>query len=320
MEQFVKKNVIFIVGYSKCATTSLFQALEAHPDVANPREKFLRFFYPVNDPKHPIEPHISDGIQTFDNCFTDNPNQSTTAYLDSTENYIFENGSLELIAQNIKNPKIIVLARSPIKRSISKYYYDLCPTLFIKSPTLNIFLRKLLKKSELRKQYPHECESSDPRYSQSLKILLNHFPKENILFLEMEKWLKEFKTQQKIVSNFCKINSSFYDDFILKNSNKSVKPTFLINLNMLCYNAKALGERYPFLKFLHTFALKIRDIEKKYKNKVDQNGTIRKLPENTYRHYLEITKEEQLFLKKTFDLDVSWVEDLTAIRHSKAAD
>jgi hypothetical protein len=109
------KPAFLIVGVGKAGTTSLFEYLTSHPQIAEPLRKEIEYFsthwhrpqawYFAHFPRLD---RVSPGVITGE----------------ASPGYVYDPEIPERIASVLPQAKIIVLLRNPILRAISHYYHD----------------------------------------------------------------------------------------------------------------------------------------------------------------------------------------------------
>ncbi|NNK33117.1 MAG: sulfotransferase [Xanthomonadales bacterium] len=109
------KNLDFlIIGAQKCATTTLFEQLRAHPDIAMPLEKEVPFF---NSPNATEEEWQSFSDQHFGEA-------DGRLWGKATPQYLSDPYAARRIATLMPEVKLVVILRDPIERSWSHYRMD----------------------------------------------------------------------------------------------------------------------------------------------------------------------------------------------------
>ena len=117
-----------ITGFPKCGSTSLHYYLDAHPDIFMPKKKELHFFTQqfisklnqgpgdINAKQTQIK-HFNDYISLFKNSSDEKiVGETSPSYINYPE-------SFEMIRNQLKDPKIIILLRDPIKRAYSNFLH-----------------------------------------------------------------------------------------------------------------------------------------------------------------------------------------------------
>ena len=100
-----------IIGAMKCGTTSLYQYLTMHPQVAAANHKELHYF----------DMNFDKGLNWYFDQFPQNKENKITG--EATPFYIFSPDIPKKVFQLFPKIKLIVLLRNPVERAISHYYY-----------------------------------------------------------------------------------------------------------------------------------------------------------------------------------------------------
>lgn len=123
---------IFIVGVRKCGTTSLFDVLAKHSEIAYPKHKEPQFFCLSKDT-------VTSGIKWYKNLFR----KKKGIHLDGSTLYYQYPESYDEINHYFRNPKYILCLRDPAKRLYSAYWHMKSKPQNIEKRTLNHILQKL---------------------------------------------------------------------------------------------------------------------------------------------------------------------------------
>ena len=157
---------LFIVGYPKTGTTSLFEILAMHPKIAVSSEKepgdwqHLRNF----DPDHPKE-YIN-----YIHNFMTVPNAKY--YLDGTTRYILNEDAAGVIKNYNSCAKIIIGLREPVE-----YLASMCYQIGINTGIPADFVRDMLDRS---------CSYADPNYFNSVEKFISVFGRESVFVYTLE--------------------------------------------------------------------------------------------------------------------------------------
>ena len=119
MNDITSKTIVLIAGQPKAGTTSLFDWLSQHPDVAAGKLKELRFWldstYPLQSPNRYDGSNFQDYYALFNN-----PERST--FIDASPDYMACETPLKLPKIH-PNAKAIIVVRDPVDRMISSYKF-----------------------------------------------------------------------------------------------------------------------------------------------------------------------------------------------------
>lgn len=184
-----------IIGAQKCGTTSLLQALNAHPLVVPPKVKEPHYFdlrfhenilwyrrrFPVarpwrsNQPLRPVRRRVRG---------------------EATPYYLFHPLSAERIAHTLPNVKLVVLLRNPVDRAYSHYQHNVRanrePLTF--PDALDAEPQRLAGEAEKIRNRPgyysythqHYSYLTRGEYVTQLNPFTRLFPRENLLVLKAE--------------------------------------------------------------------------------------------------------------------------------------
>lgn len=103
---------LIIPGAAKSGTSSLHEYLNLHPDIEMSRRKEPHYFT--------IESRYKEGFSYYDNLFN---NRNASFYGESSTAYFNDDISIERIARDLPDVKLIVILREPISRAISHYLW-----------------------------------------------------------------------------------------------------------------------------------------------------------------------------------------------------
>jgi hypothetical protein len=164
-EEWQRRAPAFLlIGAKKCGTTSLFQFLRQHPDIANPRKKELLTFIPLRFP-HWADPLDYDSKvlveaarqDMYDNDYPVAKIQSTDSMLsfEATPDYlVYSTYSAKAILCTMPWVKILVILRNPVDRLFSHYNFLKDPKLIGKHSILQVSFETWVQKDIQRlKQY-----------------------------------------------------------------------------------------------------------------------------------------------------------------------
>lgn len=123
---------LFIVGFTKCATSSLHKWLVHHPEIAGGARKELEYlydresyFYRAGESYHDL------GLEGYKTLFPDA--DPDAIWLDSTPAYAYHKTALDVIAAMDPAPVCVFVTRDPIEHLRSTYHYFSNNKLYIPS-------------------------------------------------------------------------------------------------------------------------------------------------------------------------------------------
>jgi lipopolysaccharide transport system ATP-binding protein len=168
---------LFVIGASKCGTTSLHEYLAMHPDVVMSTFKEPGYFVDEFHREPCVRPAADSGVDALDlyrNLF---PGAEQKRYAgESTTNYAalprFQ-GVAERICRFNPDARLIYVVRDPVERAISHYWYWAMTC----EETLGDPLRAI-------QENPAYCDVSD--YALQLREYLRFFPRDQIHIMTAE--------------------------------------------------------------------------------------------------------------------------------------
>lgn len=103
----MKEPNLFIIGAPKCGTTSIFNALSKHSDIAPSSEKEPHFY--SSDFYRPRR--IS--MDRYISLFNGDKREKASYWMEGSTRYIYSDAALTQIRNNVSCPKIIAVLRNP---------------------------------------------------------------------------------------------------------------------------------------------------------------------------------------------------------------
>ena len=175
-----------IIGVQKGGTTSLYNYLIQHPQVAAANHKEVHFF----------DLNFDKGIEWYKSQFSNSTEGDRLLTGEASPYYIFHPRVAERVYDLFPQIKIILLLRNPIERAISHYYYYVkigCENLSLEAAIaaepqrLAGEIEKLIA-NETYYSYNHQHHAYLSRgiYADQLSNWLKFFPKEQMLILKSE--------------------------------------------------------------------------------------------------------------------------------------
>ncbi len=101
-----------IIGAPKCGTTSLFEYLCGHPNVARPRRKEIHYF----------DERFERGLAWYRRHFPLVEKPQITG--EATTAYLFAKNTPARAAALVPDAKLIAVLRDPVRRVISHYWHN----------------------------------------------------------------------------------------------------------------------------------------------------------------------------------------------------
>ena len=219
---FSKPNFI-IVGAQKAGTTALFEILNQHSKITSSISKEINYF---DNDKLFRKKNLSNYHKYFPLSFQV---PEGNILFEATPEYLYHPNVAQRIYQYNPRIKIIIVLRNPIERAISawtmyhhhltigpnKHLHDSRPfDLAIKKEIDNI--KNINFYSDVRGYVKRGI------YYDQIKQYLNHFPIQNILFIESRELKKEFNTTLNKTLDFLNLNHEKIENKIVHQS--KVKP------------------------------------------------------------------------------------------------
>lgn len=236
----MKKLDFLIIGAAKAGTTSLYNNIKDHPEIAVPLAKEVPFF----NHKQLYDKGLDWYLKQW---FSSAPPDAKLGTV--TPQYMYNrDASVEETAKRIKkalpNVKIVAMLRHPISRAFSHHKSALRRDNIADFATsVNNILEKDPKNiDELREGQwsSRELFIFGSEYYKNLEPFFKIFPRENILILFMDDFIADQKKVLKQFFEFIGVESSYTPDNLGKNYNKGGSKPLI-----------------PFLtpKYLHRFKL-----------------------------------------------------------------
>ncbi|MBT8207819.1 MAG: hypothetical protein HKN07_10165 [Acidimicrobiia bacterium] len=101
-----------IIGAMRSGTSSLAGYLASHPDLFMAPRKELHFF----------NRHYDEGLEWYRQRFADSTSQSAVG--EATPTYIYDKQSIDRMAADIGEAKLIAILREPVSRAYSHYWFN----------------------------------------------------------------------------------------------------------------------------------------------------------------------------------------------------
>lgn len=179
MSQIASPLVDFIIiGAMKCGTTSLYRHLAEHPDIDMSTDKETDFFV--------AEKNWPRGAEWYDKQFPRIRRIRGEASPNYTKCRDFP-GVPARIARLCRDARLIYIVRDPVERAIAQFRhgfihgaFDLDPDTFQQSS-----------------EYAHIMDAS--HYSRQLSAYLEHFPKEAVLVLDFDEFVRDAEGAQSVM-------------------------------------------------------------------------------------------------------------------------
>ena len=186
MNQLAVPPDFLIIGVQKGGTTSLYNYLIQHPQIAAATDKEVHFF----------DLNFDKGVEWYKSRFPNSTESDRLLTGEASPYYIFHPHVPQRVYDLFPQIKLIVLLRNPVDRAISHYYYyvkinyeslSLEDAIAAEPIRLQGEIEKLIA-SETYYSYNHQHHAYLSRgiYVNQLPNWMKLFPKEQILILKSE--------------------------------------------------------------------------------------------------------------------------------------
>jgi len=113
---------LIIAGVPKAGTSSLYNWLNAHPQVHGSYEKETCFFADPDSHTFNAKFNVLQGIETYASAFP-TPEPATSVQFEATPTYIYSATALARVPKLASNPKCLFVVRDPASQIQSVYRY-----------------------------------------------------------------------------------------------------------------------------------------------------------------------------------------------------
>lgn len=229
----IKTPDFMIAGFNRSGTSTLHHLLSLHPKICMSDPKEVHFFV-VNDRYNKGLEHYND---YFKNCEEGQIRGDASPtyiykgqiYKSSIKDYIWggDEDGIRRMKPIFPDMKMIVSLRHPVDNAMSNF--EKTKVIGFEKPDAN-FEDALAEeeRGERKPQDTHNCYLYKTRYNIHIQHLLEHYPKENILFLVFEDWTKN---QQAAMDKICQFlgvpEFTLPQEDVFLNEGKSTKMPFL---------------------------------------------------------------------------------------------
>lgn len=177
-------------GTAKAATTSIFQILKQHPSIAPSKIKEPRYFAFCDEP----ESHWSKCSDERDTVIRD-PAEYTNLFpttedqgvkIEASPIYLYSETAARAISQQAPKCKCIFILRDPIARAFSHFQHMRRDR---REPIKSFFNALQREEDRIGENYDFSFHYvSMGKYFSQLQRFLKHFPREQVLVLEYERF------------------------------------------------------------------------------------------------------------------------------------
>lgn len=218
----------FIVGAPKCATTSLYKYLQAHPNIFMPRAKEPCFFctdFPNEMDVHSMEEYLA--------LFADAEDKHL-AIGEASVWYLYSDVAIQKLFEFNPKAKLIVMLRNPVEQ-----VYSMHMQCYIEQYDNETDFVKAWRLQESRKNganLPSPCKvkqflqyRSIASYSFQIERLLNIYPSEQVKFILFDDIHSNPRQVYNETIEFLELEKHDYDDFGTENASHQFKYKWLGN-------------------------------------------------------------------------------------------
>jgi hypothetical protein len=171
-----------IIGCQKCGTTSLYNYLIQHPNVAAAKKKEIHFF----------DFHYGHGYEWYKKHFpAPNGSKDNKRLItgEATPYYVFHPHVPSRAKESLPNIKLILLLRDPVERAFSHYKYH------VKLNIEPLSFEEAVKTETERTAGEWEKMLRDGRY-QSYNLQMYSYLARGVYFSQLERWFAHFPREQ----------------------------------------------------------------------------------------------------------------------------
>ncbi len=231
----VKPN-IFIVGTPKGGTTSLFNYLEAHPEIFIPKIKEPHYFSFREVKNTYYKTNIIDTKEMYLKLYKDVSNEKAIG--DFSSSYLYHYESAERIKAFNPSAKIIAVLRNPVDRAISHYLMD------YNLGYINVSLKEvIMNKHNYAAFYEQYVEIGF--YEEQIEKYFEVFGRSNVLIILSENLFSKTEETLLEVLNYIGVNPNHKVDLTQKfNQYKKPKYEFL-KIMLQSEKAKKIVNKIP---------------------------------------------------------------------------
>ena len=236
---------LFIVGFQKCGSSSLFDKLIGHSDIegTEPKETFALC---DDDYEHfdKTKNIVSSQFQ-WGSYFS----QSIDAvkrkyYLEASVCNFYQERALDYIS-TLKEKKVIFIVRNPIDRFRSTFdYYGKSITDFGVLSTLDRYYEIISEDSDKISKEGARYSIEHGMYSKYIDLWENSLGKENILVVSFKNLLKKPESEFKAISEFLGIEEFKNIDVAHANKSVNVKNKLLDHYGRRLFRGSGLGQTF----------------------------------------------------------------------------
>lgn len=195
---------LLILGGQKCGSTSLFNYLIPHPQVARGRTKEVHYF----------DLQYARGERWYRAQYPLGRSADRFVIPDATPYYLFDPRCAERAAQVVPGARLIALLRCPVERAYSQYRHSFSRG--YETRTFSAAIREEIERIDPDKPLAaFKGESSESRRQQSfvrrgiyatqIAAWLQHFPRDQLLLLDANDFFSDTAGAMRTITDFLHI-------------------------------------------------------------------------------------------------------------------
>ena len=181
-----------IIGAPKCGTTSLFEYLSAHGNIARPTRKEIHYF----------DENYERGLRWYREHFPRVERPQITG--EATTAYLFAKDAPARAAALVPDAKIIAVLRDPIRRVISHYWHNQRRGR-VRTDFESYFREALSSNADRETNQARQFINYPVQwgfYKEQIERWFDHFPREQFLFIRFEDLVSEADAHTQNVFRF----------------------------------------------------------------------------------------------------------------------
>lgn len=247
-------------GAARAATTTLFNIMKQHPDIATPDKKELRFFTLEKE----------KGLKCYLKHFSDV--DSNKLLMDISPVYLIDSEAPKKIYETLgKEVKFVFMLRHPVKRLISQYIME--KNLMHEDLDFEKAINRSreTKKEVSLKRFKHEYGYdyiSESMYGKAIERFLEYYDISKMHFIIFEEFIEDMQESISKLCVFLGIDSNFSFNLNVQ-QNSGVKATKFLFIEKLISKFKVkpgfdniLGKNWEVLTWLKKLKRKILKYKK----------------------------------------------------------
>lgn len=235
---------LFIVGFQKCGSSSLFDKLVEHEDIkgTTPKETFA--LCDNNYQRFDIDKNISNSTFSWDNFRNESQNKTSKYFLEGSVINFYQERAINHI-KDLNEKKVIFIIRNPIDRFRSTFdYYGKRLTNLGVINNLEEYYDIVRERSESIDVEGAKYAIEHGRYSKYIDRWTYEIGSENILLVGFKNLVSDTEDELKKISNFLDINKFKTNSIAFKNKTEVVKNKALNHYARRFFSGTGLGSTW----------------------------------------------------------------------------